>query len=246
MLSIRSLLFFFLIIFTGPILMLFSKDIDLKIDWRRARRDSAHIAPDCKTVKEAIVQVYAARAFNWRGLFSVHTWIAVKPTNSPHYQVYDVIGWRTLMGEKPLKIAVDIPDRYWFNQKPVILLDIRGEKAEKLIMPIINAVKRYPFADNYHYWPGPNSNTFTAFIGRQVPQMGLVLPSNAVGKDYLGKKIAITRAASGTGYQLSIYGVAGITLAMKEGLEINMLGLTYGISPAMRTIKLPGIGDIQL
>ena len=31
------------------------------------------------------------------------------------------------------------------------------------------AIKSYPFADSYRAYPGPNSNTFLAHIGREVP-----------------------------------------------------------------------------
>ena len=73
----------------------------------------------------------------------------------------------------------------------------------------------------------------------------MALPSNALGKDYTGDHFFVS-APSGTGYQFSLYGCFGIMLALKEGLEINILGLVYGISPAELVIKLPGFGDIGL
>lgn len=242
----RLFIIFLLLTFTGPLLILFSKEIDLKADWRTAKRDSAEIAPSSKTYQQAIIQVYAARAFNWRGMFSVHTWIALKPAGAKNYLVCDVIGWRQFMKQPPFKIATDIPDRYWFNQKPKVILDIRGQEAEQLISTILKILKAYPFRNNYHYWPGPNSNTIIAFIGREVPQMRLVLPSNAIGKDYLTTKTVLAPAVSGTGYQLSINGLLGITVSSEEGLEINILGLVYGINPLKGIIKLPGFGDIDL
>ena len=48
-------------------------------DWRTASRAPAGIAPDPAVTSEAVVQVYAARAWGWRGWFAVHTWIATKP-----------------------------------------------------------------------------------------------------------------------------------------------------------------------
>jgi hypothetical protein len=53
-------------------------------------------------------------------------------------------------------------------------------------------------------------------------------------------------AHSGTGYQFSFFGISGIAVARKEGLEINIYGLVYGFSPAMKILKLPGFGDIRL
>ena len=45
-------------------------------DFRTADRSSAGIAPRAESTPEAVVQVYFARALNWRGIFGVHTWVA--------------------------------------------------------------------------------------------------------------------------------------------------------------------------
>jgi hypothetical protein len=106
------------------------------------------------------------------------------------------------------------------------------------------AVARYPYPHDYRVWPGPNSNTFTAFIARSVPALGLELPSNAVGKDFLPGGALVGAAPSGTGYQLSLFGLAGILVARAEGIEVNLLGLNLGIDFAAPALKLPGIGRL--
>src|SRR5262245_28824172 len=63
-------------------------------DWRSASREPAGLAPDPATTPEAVVQVYSARAWSWRGWFGVHTWIAVKPAHASKFTVHEVIGWR--------------------------------------------------------------------------------------------------------------------------------------------------------
>jgi hypothetical protein len=35
-----------------------------------------------------------------------------------------------------------------------------------------------------------------------------------------------------------------VTLAVEEGVEINLLGLSLGVDPASLAIKLPGIGSV--
>ena len=40
------------------------------------------LAPDPAKTREAVVQVWGARTLGFKGLFGVHTWIAVKPTES--------------------------------------------------------------------------------------------------------------------------------------------------------------------
>jgi hypothetical protein len=93
-------------------------------------------------------------------------------------------------------------------------------------------------------WPGPNSNTFTAWIAREVPALGLDLPPTAVGKDWLGATTFAARAPSGTGFQVSLYGLLGFTAAIEEGLELNLVGLTLGIDPLDLAVKLPGVGRL--
>ncbi len=50
-----------------------------RADWRTASRQPTGIAPDPQIERQAIVQVYGARAYSWRGYFGIHTWIATKP-----------------------------------------------------------------------------------------------------------------------------------------------------------------------
>jgi hypothetical protein len=63
----------------------------------------------------------------------------------------------------------------------------------------------------------------------QVPELGLDLPSNAVGKDFLPGGSLFARAPSGSGFQVSLYGLAGVLLAVGEGFELNVLGLNIGM-----------------
>ena len=215
-------------------------------DWRSASRKSSLIAPRPETTPEAIVQVYSARAFSWRGIFAVHTWISLKPEHATQYTVYEVVGWHTLKGGSALQIHQNEPDRYWFGARPEILSDLRGAKATEAIKGIKAAATAYPYADTYTTWPGPNSNTFTAFIIRGVPELGTDLPPTAIGKDYLPGGKVFSRAPSGNGMQISILGVLGILISVNEGIEFNILSLSFGIDPGDLAIRLPVIGKIGL
>ena len=153
-------------------------------DWRTASRESAGIAPNPATTREAVLQIYAAKAWGWRGWFATHTWIAVKPTDAMAYTVYEVIGWRQSRGLPVLRIEKDLPDRYWFGERPRVLKEFRGDGVDKLIAAVDRAAKSYPWPETYTPFPGPNSNTFTAWIAKQVPELGLELPFTAIGSGY--------------------------------------------------------------
>jgi hypothetical protein len=195
---------------------------------------------------EAIVQVYFARALNWRGIFGVHAWVATKAENASEYMIHHVIGWRMYRGLPVVSSAPGIPDGRWFGNDPTLIVDLRGEAAARVIPKIFEAVASYPYQSEYRLWPGPNSNTFVAHIGRQVPELKMDLPATAIGKDYPINGSLIDRAPSGTGYQVSMLGVLGVTMAREEGFELNLLGLNFGIDFDQPAIRLPFVGRIGM
>jgi hypothetical protein len=231
----------------GPLIVYMTGGARLRGDWSVASQTPVGLAPDPRQTPEAVVQVYAARAFAWRGVFSVHTWMAVKPAHAERYTRYEVIGWRLYRGLSPVSVSSErAPDAQWFGANPWLLRDLRGETAAEVIAALPAVVASYPYPQSYRAWPGPNSNTFTAYLGRQFPQLRLVLPSHAVGKDYVTGSLALTRSLSGTGVQLSLAGVLGILVGLDEGVEVNVLALNVGVDPRGLAVNLPGIGRLGM
>ena len=201
----------------------------------------AGAAPDPREAPEAVVQVYGARAMGIKGWFGVHTWVAVKQTDATAYTVYEVIGWRLRWSDSALVVRTRQPDAPWFGSQPELYAEKRGPGVDELINRIDKAVRDYPYAGKYTLWPGPNSNTFTAWIARHVPELELDLPATAIGKDYLGSTVLST-APSGSGFQFSLGGLLGIAVSGVEGLEVNLLGLSFGVGPS--GVKLPLLGRL--
>ena len=212
-------------------------------DWRTASREPVGLAPNPLTTPEAVVQVYAARAWGWRGYVGVHTWVAVKPAGAGAYTVYEVIGWRLRDSGSAVVIRQRAPDARWFGNAPELLADRRGPGVDELIERIDRAARDYPYAGEYTMWPGPNSNTFTAWIARAVPELEVDLPPTAIGKDFNGGRI-VGRAPSGSGLQVSLFGLLGVTASGVEGFELNLLGLTFGVNPFAPAVKLPLVGRL--
>jgi hypothetical protein len=233
-----------MIVVIVPGLLLVAGAFRLGTDYRTADRSSAGIAPDPVETREAVIQVYAARAINWRGFFGVHTWIATKPENAPNYRVHQMIGWRVMRNLSGVVSDLGIPDRRWFGSEPELLADLRGPQAEQAIAKTLEAVKTYPYANDYTLWPGPNSNTFVAYVARHVPELQLALPVIAIGKDYPINGTLIEPVPSGTGYQVSLYGLLGLLVAQQEGIELNLLGLSFGLDINRPALKLPMIGRL--
>lgn len=214
-------------------------------DWRTARRDSTGIAPLPAATSEAVIHVYAARAFRWRGAFGVHTWIAAKPQGAEEYTRFEVMGFNVARGGKAVRVQSGVPDGFWYGNAPVLIRELRGgQEVDRLIERIHQAAALYPYKDAYRIWPGPNSNTFIAYLGRALPELGLDLPPTAIGKDYLPGGALLARAPSGSGVQFSVNGMFGLILAPQEGFELNLLGLSAGIDFSPPALKLPGVGRV--
>ena len=211
--------------------------------WELERGPSGQ-APDPEVTRDAVIQVYAARTVGWRGFFAVHTWISIKPRDGESYTRYEVIGWRVDRGAPAVRVNRMGPDDHWFGDRPEVLVDVRGEGAEALIPRVEAAIAAYPYNRSYRIWPGPNSNTFTAWVGRSVPELRLNLPPTAIGKDFLPGGALAASTPSGTGVQLSLFGLTGLAIGLEEGIEVNLLSLNFGLDLKRPALKLPMAGRL--
>ena len=155
---------------------------------------------------------------------------------------YDVVGWGS-----PVRVNGWPPDGRWYSNTPVAIADISGLQAEELIPKIEAAVRAYEFAraGDYRIWPGPNSNSFTAAILRAVPELGVSLPPNAVGRDYRAGFYA-GRTDSGTGLELNLQRPGRIQGRLGRGHRGRPAWSGRGARPAPPGLKLPGYGRIGL
>ncbi|WP_342027778.1 DUF3750 domain-containing protein [Halomonas daqiaonensis] len=226
----------------GPLWMLATGKVEAGGHWSSADRTVTGLAPSPAEAPEAVVQVYAARAWGWRGAFGVHTWIATREAGAEAWCMHQLLSWRRPVLESR---ATTTPDRAWYGSQPTLLADYRGEAAAAIIPEIEAAVAAYPAPATYRAWPGPNSNTFTAWVIREVGGLEATLPVTAVGKDYLLEGV-LAETPGGLGVTASVGGVLGLTVGRDEGIELNLLGLALGIDLRRPALKLPGIGRLGM
>jgi len=211
--------------------------------WQTADRSSAGLLPAPSSHPEAIIRVYGARTLRWKSIFAIHTWIVVKDANASTYTRYDYTAW----GE-PVRTNGFAADAKWFGAVPETIAAVDGPEASRLIPKIRHVIENYRFRayGDYNAWPGPNSNTFVQAALDAVPEIKVVLPPTAVGKDfpYHGDWFGLT--ASGTGVFASLGGYLGLTGGWIEGIEINFLGAVLGLDIRRPALKLPGIGRIGM
>ena len=143
------------------------------------------VAPDPAVYQDAVVQVYGADVWGFRGRFAIHTWIATKGVGEHTYNIYQVVGWQLRRSGTSVSVEQGMPDRPWFRSPPLLLHELKGVSARPLVNQIAQAVADYPFEDQYVMWPGPNSNSFTEWVARRVPDLELQLPAKAIGKSWM-------------------------------------------------------------
>ncbi len=138
-------------------------------------------------------------------IFALHTWVVVVSGGKTNR--FDVWGsvarcgtswghlhknlYRPTLGVRVLPLKGSDP--YALRFQGTLLYGLEGGKgslAERVVNFMGNVEKVYPYLDTYHYYPGPNSNTFTAWVIEQFPEMNFRLPWNAIGKNYIIKSIA--------------------------------------------------------
>jgi hypothetical protein len=207
--------------------------------WREADWSSSGLLPDPRSETEASIRVLSARTGGYKGILAVHTWLVLKHPGEGAYTRYDVVGWGN-----PVRRNSKPADGRWYSNDPVVVFELKGPEAERLLPKVEAAVAAYQWSErgSYRIWPGPNSNTFVATVLAAVPELGASVPSTAVGRDY---QTGIFRTGAG-GWTLSLLGVAGVTVGWAEGVQVNFLGLVSGVRFRNFAVILPGFGEVPL
>ena len=120
------------------------------------------------------------------GALAVHCWFVVRHDDGRRerwevWQTPDAGGTSIGHVHRDLKG----PDEGVGGGPARVLARWEGFPAEK-IRQVLEAVARYPYCRRYRYWPGPNSNTFAAWVLREA---GIEYPFHrkALGAKY-GRK----------------------------------------------------------
>lgn len=238
-------IFVFLMLFAAPfgVHAAYWWNKDHPASWATADWNSTRTLPPAARYKPAMVRVYSARTGRWKGIFATHTWLVLKDEGSSEYERWDKVGWG-----HPVRRNNYAPDGRWYGNDPVVVREITGREAERLIPRIRANISNYAFKSrgDYRIWPGPNSNTFVASVLADLPEFAAALPPTAIGKDFPHDGRWISRTSSGTGYRISLNGYVGVTLAWVEGFEISILGAVVGVDFRKPALKIPGFGRVGL
>ena len=219
-----------------------------------ANMASTGILPDAAALPAARVTVFSTPLAGEKGKFLTHSWIVLKRENDTFWSRCEVLGFASRdyrgernpawLGNKPA-LNRYAPDGRWFGRQPVVLADLEGPAAAAIIPRIEVAIANYEATlGQYRTWPGPNSNTFVAYVLRAAPELRATLPPLAVGKDFKSG-IFVGLSDSRTGIELNISGILGLKVGWIEGIEFNLLGSIAGLELRQPALKVPLFGRID-
>lgn len=158
-----------------------------------------------------------------------HPWFAVRRAGETQWTTYEV--------GSPIQGQDDGLAAHGYDN-PILHGLWRGPEADRAadcIARVAPAIKQY-IEDHYIFYPGPNSNTFGDRVMRKCG-IHASLPSTSVGKDWRGW-FGAGVTSEGTGLQLETP-LVGLKIGLKEGVEVHVLGLAFGIDLWPPAIILP-------
>jgi hypothetical protein len=119
------------------------------------------------------------------GIIAVHLWFTVADPRSGRYDRWEV--WQTPnaggMSCGHLHCNLQAPDGGVGGGATRIGAEWTGEDALNICSVLSRAAEEYPYRDHYCAWPGPNSNTFAAWVLRRAG-VTFHVPWRAHGKNY--------------------------------------------------------------
>ena len=118
------------------------------------------------------------------GLFAVHYWFVVlEESKAERWEVWQT---KNAGGRSIGHVHCDLkgPDEGVGGGPACSAMQWQGEAALRIKEVLVNA-HTYPYCGLYRYWPGPNSNTFAAWVLRQAG-IDFPLARKAIGCKYLG------------------------------------------------------------
>ncbi len=116
------------------------------------------------------------------GLFASHYWFVV--FDGARAERWEVWQTKNAGGRAVGHVHCDLkpPDAGVGGGSMRVDAEWTGDEAAR-IREVLKAAQAYPFCERYRYWPGPNSNTYAAWVLRQA-NIRHPLARRAIGRGY--------------------------------------------------------------
>ena len=201
------------------------------------------MAPAPDEHPEAVIQVYAARTWGWKGALAVHSLGRVQAGGRRRHTTatrWWAGAWQRRAGRAPQPSPAG---RALGRQRPHAPARSARARGRGTDPEAAGRDRPLSLRSDLRDLARPEFQHVRSLARPRSPRAAATLPPTAIGKDFLGGQLA-ARTPSGTGLQLSLGGLLGIAVGIEEGVEVNILGLVLGLDPKRLGIKLPGIGQL--
>jgi hypothetical protein len=194
-------------------------------------------APPSPPSDELVVQLRSAALSGPLGTLARHHYfVAFDPAaGRPHR--WDLWQYANSGGASWGHVHRDLldPDADLGGGPPRVECAWQGDEARALLAALGRSAE-YPYRGGYVALPGPNCNTYVAWVLRQAGA-SFDLDPRALGKDYLGPVGAGTTTTS-SGVQAEST-LVGAKLGLRDGAEMHLLTFTCGLDVWPPAIKTP-------
>ncbi len=188
-------------------------------------------------LSELVVQLRRATLRRRLAWVAVHYWFVVYDPARDRWRRWEVWQYPGSSGDSWAHVHRDMmhPDAGVGGGRCIVIREWRGKTAER-IRDTLECSPEYPHRENYRAWPGPNSNTYAAWIIRQA-KISVDLGPKAIGRDYLGR-FGVALTTTRTGVQMESVPI-GFKIGLLDGVEIHILAISLGIDFLRPAIKTP-------
>ena len=157
--------------------------------------------------------------------------------------MYEVIGWRLRWTDTAVVVRNRAPDGRWFGSEPELYAEKRGAGVDELIKRIDEAARELSLRRRIHA-SGPARTPTPSLPGSRARcrSSSVDLPATAIGKDYLGGSVIGSAPERQRLPALARAACSASPRARVDGLELNLLGLNFGVGPS--GLKLPFFGTL--
>jgi hypothetical protein len=194
-----------------------------------------------------LVAVKCARipdSMPWYSQFAQHTWLDLKLGGEHAWWRVEVASRTSGTRVHAIDALQARRDHRWTDEEVELLAVFEGARARRIAAGVLRVAheRHHEYIHGYEAWPGPNSNTFARQLCEAIPELHFAFDHNAVGKDYDGWASA-GLAPSRTGLRLDTLPL-GVTVAAREGLELHVAQLSFGLQLWPPRLQLPFLPEI--
>jgi hypothetical protein len=186
---------------------------------------------------EPVVQLRCGPLPGVLGFIAVHYWFVTFDPDEGHWHRWELWQEANLGGTSWGHVHRDLlSSGSGINGfPPQVMAEWRGREALRVQAALADSPD-YPNRDRYLAWPGPNSNTYIAWVLRRAG-VSADLDPRGIGKDYLGTAgVAWTTTRTGVQAETSLL---GLKAGLLDGAEVHFLCFTFGLDTWPPAVKTP-------